>query len=134
MSAVPSIATRMLQCHERSDVPIATDAPQQLASLFDHLVGELLELQGHVEAKRLCGLKVDDQLKLGRLHHRQICGTGALKNFTDMDTGLAMRISDASAVAHQAASRNELAQLINRGDRVLSSDWRRGRGRQPNFW
>src|SRR5450756_1016299 len=38
MSAVTPIATRMLRCRERSDVPIATNAPQQTASLFDHLV------------------------------------------------------------------------------------------------
>jgi len=29
----------MVRCRERSEVPIATDAPQQIASLFDHLVG-----------------------------------------------------------------------------------------------
>jgi hypothetical protein len=29
----------MLQRRERSDVPLATDAPQQTASLFDHFVG-----------------------------------------------------------------------------------------------
>jgi|GEM_PF-5282460 len=31
-------------------VPIATDALQQMASLFDHLVGALLQEQRHVEA------------------------------------------------------------------------------------
>jgi hypothetical protein len=39
--------------------------------LFDYLVGQLLKMQGHVEAKRLGGLQVDDQLELGRLQHRQ---------------------------------------------------------------
>jgi hypothetical protein len=33
--------------------------------LFDYLVGQLLKMQGHVEAKRLGGLQVDDQLELG---------------------------------------------------------------------
>jgi hypothetical protein len=33
---------------------------------FDHLVGELLEMQRHVEAQRLGGLEIDDQLKLKR--------------------------------------------------------------------
>jgi hypothetical protein len=36
-----------------------------LAQLFDYLVGQLLKMQGHVEAKRLGGLQVDDQLELG---------------------------------------------------------------------
>jgi hypothetical protein len=39
LSVVGPIATKLLQRSERSDVPIATDAPQQIASLFDHLVG-----------------------------------------------------------------------------------------------
>jgi hypothetical protein len=34
--------------------------------LFDHLVSELLEMQRHVEAQRLGGLEIDDQLKLCR--------------------------------------------------------------------
>ena len=33
--------------------------------LVDDLVGQLLKMQGHVEAKRLGGLQVDDQLELG---------------------------------------------------------------------
>ena len=32
---------------------------------LDNLIGELLKMQGHVEAKRLGGLQVDDQLELG---------------------------------------------------------------------
>jgi hypothetical protein len=36
-----------------------THAPQQTTSLFDHLVGTLLEWQRHVEAERLGGLEVD---------------------------------------------------------------------------
>jgi len=32
-----------------------------LVSLFDYLVGELLEMQWHVEPERLGGLEVDDQ-------------------------------------------------------------------------
>src|SRR6266566_9283998 len=34
--------------------------------LFDQLVSELLELQRHLEAQRLGGLEIDDQLKLCR--------------------------------------------------------------------
>src|SRR6266403_4958714 len=45
---------------------LRTHAPQQNRSLFDQLVSELLELQRHLEAQRLGGLEIDDQLKLCR--------------------------------------------------------------------
>jgi hypothetical protein len=35
-------------------------------TLFDHLVGALLELQRHAEAERLGGLHIDHQLELDR--------------------------------------------------------------------
>jgi hypothetical protein len=35
--------------------------------LFDHLVGELLDMERHFEAKRLCGVEVDHKLVFGRL-------------------------------------------------------------------
>ena len=44
-----------------------THAPQQTASLFDHLVGNLLKVQGHVEAQHFSGLEVDDELEFGWL-------------------------------------------------------------------
>ena len=55
------------------EVPIASQllptAPQQFARLFDHLVGADEKGRRNVEAKRLGGLEIDDQFKLGwRLH------------------------------------------------------------------
>ena len=43
-------------------------------SSLDDLVGALLEVQWHVEAERLGGLDVDQQLELGRLLHRKVTG------------------------------------------------------------
>jgi len=42
------------------------------ASLFDDFVGKGEQRRGHSEAKRLRGLEVDDQLKLGRCLHRKV--------------------------------------------------------------
>jgi hypothetical protein len=46
--------------------PIAAHASQQRASLFDNIIGALLEEQRHVEAERLRGLEIDRQLELDR--------------------------------------------------------------------
>jgi hypothetical protein len=50
-SAMPLIAARKRTSRDFRVVPRA-----EVAALFDHLVGALLKLQGHVEAKRLSGL------------------------------------------------------------------------------
>src|ERR1019366_6415027 len=47
---------------------------------FDHLIGELLKMQGHVEAKRLGGLEVDDQLVFGRRLHRKFTRVRSAQN------------------------------------------------------
>jgi hypothetical protein len=41
-----------------------------ISGLFDHFVGALLKLQGHVNAQRLRGLEIDHQLETGGSHHR----------------------------------------------------------------
>jgi hypothetical protein len=41
-----------------------THAAQQKRSLFDHFVGDLLEMYRHIKAQRLGGLDVDDELIL----------------------------------------------------------------------
>ena len=53
-----------------------TTAPFADDALLDHLVGEELELLGHIEAERLGGLEVDHQLELGRELHRQVAWLG----------------------------------------------------------
>ena len=42
-----------------------THAPQQMALLFDHVVGALPQEQGHVETECLGGFQIDRQLGLG---------------------------------------------------------------------
>ena len=57
----------------------------------------------NVEAERLGGLEVDDQLDLCGLDHRQVCRLLALENAAHIDAGLAKRIRQICSIAHQAA-------------------------------
>jgi hypothetical protein len=41
-------------------------------NLFDHLVGGREQHWWHVETESLRGFKVDDQIELGWLHHREV--------------------------------------------------------------
>src|ERR1700680_1942419 len=51
-----------------------------LAHLFNHLVGELLEMHGHVQATRLGALHVDHQLELDRRLDGKLARFGALED------------------------------------------------------
>jgi hypothetical protein len=74
LRASPSVAMGHLRTH----------APQQTASLFDHFVGEREQLVRYVEAERLSGFEVNNQLELAWLLHREIGGLGAFENSVDI--------------------------------------------------
>src|SRR5215475_2029050 len=61
---------------------------RNVAGLFDHLVGDLLESQGDVEAEPLGSFEIDDQFELGWSLHRQV---GRL--LAPEDAGRAVRAS-----------------------------------------
>src|SRR6516165_52211 len=66
-------ATEVLRCREASlCARSGCEQSQQSTPLFDHLVGEGEQPVWNFDAKRLRGLDVDHQLKLGRQHYRQI--------------------------------------------------------------
>ena len=85
-------------------MPIATNAPQQTAALFDHLVGYGEHTQRDREAKRLGGLEIDDQFEFGRLLDRQIGGLFAFKDTPDVVASLTLSLRYIRSVAHQTTS------------------------------
>jgi hypothetical protein len=58
---------------------------EQHSCSFDHLVGAADQWQGHLYAKRVGGLHIDDQLQLSSLLHRQIGRLLALENSASVD-------------------------------------------------
>jgi hypothetical protein len=61
---------------------VRTHAPQQKVSLFDYIVGELLEMKRYFDAQRLSGLEVYHQLKLDGLMYWEVSRLRAAENFS----------------------------------------------------
>jgi hypothetical protein len=83
-----------------------TYATQQTSSLFNQLVGDGDHPWRHLDAERSRRMKVDDKLKFGRLHHRQVSGLLTLENTADVDAG--------ASVGAIAIIRSERAPPISR--------------------
>jgi hypothetical protein len=74
----PSRCKSVAQCQSRPN------ALQQTALLFDHLVGAREQRRWHVEAKRLGGGQIDDEIELGRLLDRYVGRLRAAQNLVDI--------------------------------------------------
>src|SRR5213080_3051784 len=70
----------------------------RLAHLFNHLVGASKHGRRQVEAKRLGGLEIDDQLILGRRLYRQVGRLLALEDTIDVASGASERVYCVGAV------------------------------------
>src|SRR3984893_12887435 len=90
----------------------------QQKRLFDRLVGAVEQGIGYGEAEHPCGLGIDDQLELGRLHDRQLGRLRPLQDAAGIDADLTPSIRDVASVAHQPAGFSHKAICICRGDRV----------------
>ena len=75
-------------------------------SLFDHLVGESEQLIRHSEAERLGGLKVDDQLELGRGLHRQIRRFLTFQDTVDVAGGAPVLVRVINSLRNQASRKD----------------------------
>ena len=100
-----------------------TNAPQQTVILFDHLVGNLLEMHWHVEAQRLGGIEVDDKLISRRRLHRHVGWFFALKDAVDITGRTLIQVDPIRPIGHQTTG----------GDKgAVEICWQPVSGRKPN--
>src|SRR5215475_7739326 len=105
MSALPFKADKAQTCWHVRFVPTPAVSNRSKAdNLFDHLVGAGEERRWHFKAENPSCLQIDAQLKLCRLHDRQLCWVRALEDAARIDTDLIVSLGPAGAVAYQSAS------------------------------
>src|SRR5436309_1895431 len=91
---------------------------QIVRGLFDHIVGAAEQGERNGEAERLGSFQVDNQLNFRDLLDWQVGRLLARENPAGVDAGLPEGFRKTASVAHQTASRGELAKLIDSGYRV----------------
>ena len=89
--------------------------------LLDQFVSAHPQGHGEFKAERRGGLQVDDQLDFSNLLDRQVGGLLALEDTAGVDASRMERIRNAASVAYQAASRDELAKMVDRGYCIADS-------------
>ena len=88
------------------------------ASSFNYLVGAGEQRCRNLKAERAGGGQIDDQIKLGRLHYRQVGRLSTLKDFAGVDADLTVRFRLARSVAHEASNFRILAYIIDGWNRM----------------
>ena len=87
-----------------------TNAPQQIAYLFDHLIGAREQCGWNRDAERLRRLQVDNQLDLGRLLHRQVGRLFAFQDAARVDAGKAVRFGKVAVAANGRCAQREASR------------------------
>src|SRR5262245_35308493 len=88
---------------------------QQHSCSFDHLVGAHHQRAGNIVANRFCRLKIDDQLKPGRLLDRKIAGLCAAQELGELPAhGVSKQGNNQRPIADQPALLCHLRPLVHR--------------------
>ena len=95
---------------------------QQVAPLFDHLVGGYEQAGRDRQAKRLRRFEIDHRFKFGRRLHRQIGGLVAAQDAVDIGRRLAKHVGEVDSVGHEPASRDERTDRVHRGQSVTGRE------------
>ena len=80
---------------------------------LEHFVGFCKQCQWHVKTERLCGFKVDNEVKFRRPQDRQVSGLLAFENAASIKARLAVCILKTGTVADQPSRRNNLSLCKN---------------------
>jgi hypothetical protein len=103
MSVLPLIATELRTSLEVRFVPIATNAPQQIVSLFDHLVGARGQRWWHSETNRFSRLEINDQTVFVWCLHREVGRLLTFENAVDVTGRLPMLIDEIGPIGNETA-------------------------------
>src|SRR5262245_37438070 len=92
---------------------------QKRTSLFNHFIGFSHQSWWHRETKPLCGFKVYDEIKLGRLQDGKITWLLAFQYSRDVSANLSVCIGNAWPITDQATLMSVYAELVNGGQTIF---------------
>jgi hypothetical protein len=90
-------------------------------TLFNHVVGALLEKPGHVQAERLRGPEGDHKLELCWLLNRKVGGIVAAQYTINIGSRLTVLVGQIDTVRDQAAVLDEVSEVVNCGQAMPGS-------------